>query len=247
MAQPSVSHVIIILKGFGYSLRFAFFTDVDTTHQGSNALARVTSQLPRCLQLTSPWRNSYLPNKLCVLFQRPGGPNPSCPAATAGSVPAWCLAWEEIACWPTRVVLCNWFAGNAMWEDLAFFLIVCFIKVCLLKQMLVTIETCFLKPVYCQESRVGHWSGYCFPRIRSTHAALQASWVVSQHLLSSLFQLSSARSAVVMAPHGSTGRMVRWESLRLWHLQKTKVKSILQAAGARKLALNKPIWVPLAV
>ncbi|XP_055560434.1 uncharacterized protein LOC114014668 isoform X2 [Falco cherrug] len=37
-------------------------------------------------------------------------------------------------------------------------------------------------------------------RIRTTHAALQAPWAVSQHLLSSLFQLSSAGFAVVKAP-----------------------------------------------
>lgn len=89
------------------------------------------------LLLTSPRRNRYLPNKLFVLFQSPSGPIPSCPAAAAGSVPARCLAWEDIARWPTRVVLPNWLAGYAVREDLAFFFfkIVCFIKVCLLKQI----------------------------------------------------------------------------------------------------------------
>ena len=36
--------------------------------------------------------------------------------------------------------------------------------------------------------------------IRSIHAGLQALWAASQHLLSSLFQFSSARFAVAMAP-----------------------------------------------
>lgn len=79
-------------------------------------------QLPWYFLMTSPWRNSCLPNKLFVLFQSPSGPSLSCPAAAAGSVPAQCLAWEEIARWPMRVVLCNWLAGNAVQEDLAFFL-----------------------------------------------------------------------------------------------------------------------------
>lgn len=33
MAQPSVGRVIIILMGFGYSLKFASFTDMDTIQQ----------------------------------------------------------------------------------------------------------------------------------------------------------------------------------------------------------------------
>jgi len=42
MAQPSAGHVIIVLKGGGYSLSFAFFTD--TAQQEGSGLAQVTSQ-----------------------------------------------------------------------------------------------------------------------------------------------------------------------------------------------------------
>lgn len=33
MAQPSVGRVVIILAGFGYGLKFAFFADTDTIQQ----------------------------------------------------------------------------------------------------------------------------------------------------------------------------------------------------------------------